>query len=110
LADDMTPLFQAIVDLVHPPAVDPDGAFQMQISALDYSSYVGVIGVGRVSRGRVKTNQQIVVLDREGKQRRGKVGQVMTYLGLQRQEATEAAAGDIICVTGIENLGISDTL
>lgn len=110
LAADMEPLFRAIVDLVPPPAVDPDGPFQMQISALDYSSYVGVIGVGRVTRGRVKPNQPVVVVAPDGESRRGRIGQVMTYLGLQRQEAEEATAGEIICVTGIEALGISDTL
>lgn len=110
LAEDMEPLFRAIVDLVPPPAVDPDGPFQMQVSALDYSSYVGVIGVGRVTRGRVKPNQPVVVVAPDGESRRGRIGQVMTYLGLQRQEAEEATAGEIICVTGIEALGISDTL
>jgi len=110
LAEDMEPLFQAIVDLVPPPAVDPDGPFQMQISALDYSSYVGVIGIGRVTRGRVQPHQQVVVLSPEGGERRGRVGQVMTYLGLQRQEAEQAFAGDILCITGIDELSISDTL
>lgn len=110
LAADMEPLFRAIVDLVPPPAVDLDGPFQMQVSALDYSSYVGVIGVGRVTRGRVKPNQPVVVVAPDGESRRGRIGQVMTYLGLQRQEAEEATAGEIICVTGIEALGISDTL
>src|SRR5690625_857087 len=104
------PLFQAIVDLVPPPAVDPDGPFQMQISALDYSSYVGVIGIGRVTRGRVQPHQQVVVLSPKGGERRGRVGQVMTYLGLQRQEAEQAFAGDILCITGIDELSISDTL
>ena len=111
LAEDMTPLFQAIVDLVPPPQVDAEGAFQMQISALDYSSYVGVIGVGRVTRGRVISNQQVVVVDRDGKQRKGKIGQVMTYHGLQRNESPDGAeAGDIICITGLDPLNISDTL
>ena len=111
LAEDMTPLFQAVVDLVPPPAVDPEGTFQMQISALDYSSYVGVIGVGRITRGRALPNQQIVVIDREGKQRKAKIGQVMTYHGLQRNESPEGAeAGDIVCITGVDPLFISDTL
>ncbi|WP_114417216.1 translational GTPase TypA [Marinospirillum perlucidum] len=111
LSEDMTPLLQAIVDLVPAPNVDSEGPLQMQISALDYNSYVGVIGVGRVTRGRVKPNQQVVVVDREGKQRKGKVGQVMTYHGLQRNETPEGAeAGDIICVTGFDPLNISDTL
>ncbi|WP_119393501.1 translational GTPase TypA [Salinibius halmophilus] len=110
MGEDMTELFQAIVDLVPAPDVDPEGPFQMQISALDYSNFVGVIGVGRITRGSVKPNQQIVVIDKEGKQRKGKVGQVMTYLGLQRSESDSAQAGDIICVTGVDPLNISDTL
>lgn len=111
LADDMTPLFQAIVDLVPPPSVDPEAPFQMQISALDYSSYVGVIGVGRITRGKARPNQQVVIEDRHGNQRKGKIGQVMTYLGLERGETPEGAdAGDIVCITGIDPLNISDTL
>ncbi|SEI51864.1 GTP-binding protein [Allopseudospirillum japonicum] len=110
MAEDMTPLFEAIVKLVPPPQVDAEGPFQMQISALDYSSYVGVIGVGRVTRGTVKTNQQIIVVDSQGRERKGKIGQVMTYLGLQRQDALLATAGDIICITGVDPLNISDTL
>ncbi|GAB2727587.1 translational GTPase TypA [Halomonas garicola] len=110
LADDMTPMFQSIVDIVEPPKVETDGPFQMQISALDYSSYVGVIGLGRIVRGSVKPNQQITVISKEGKERRGKVGQVMTHMGLERVQTEEATAGDIICITGIENLAISDTL
>ncbi|QFT56816.1 translational GTPase TypA [Microbulbifer sp. THAF38] len=110
LADDMTPLFQMIVDKVEPPKVDPKGAFQMQISALDYSSYVGVIGVGRITRGTLTPNQQVVVLDREGKSRKAKVLQVMGYLGLERTEVEQASAGDIVCITGVGELNISDTL
>lgn len=110
MADDMTPLFQMIVDKVEPPKVDPTGAFQMQISALDYSSYVGVIGVGRISRGTLKPNQQVVVLDREGNSRKAKVLQVMGYLGLERVEVEQASAGDIVCITGVGELNISDTL
>ncbi len=110
LAEDMTPLFQLIVDKVPPPDVDQDGPFQMQISALDYSSYVGVIGVGRITRGTVKTNMPVVLVDMEGKTRKAKVGQVKTYMGLERIDADSAQAGDIICITGIEKLNISDTL
>ncbi|WP_444889121.1 translational GTPase TypA [Microbulbifer sp. DLAB2-AA] len=110
MADDMTPLFQMIVDKVEPPKVDPKGAFQMQISALDYSSYVGVIGVGRITRGTLAPNQQVVVLDREGKSRKAKVLQVMGYLGLERTEVELASAGDIVCITGVGELNISDTL
>lgn len=111
MAEDMNPLLQAIVDLVPAPDVDTEGSLQMQISALDYSSYVGVIGVGRITRGSVKPNQQVVVIDREGKQRKGKIGQVMTYHGLDRNESPDGAtAGDIVCVTGLDPLFISDTI
>ncbi len=110
LAEDMTPLFEAIVEHVEPPKVDTEGPFQMQISALDYNSYVGVIGVGRVTRGTVKVNQPVKVIDAEGAVRNGKVQKIMGYLGLERVEVDTARAGDIICVTGIEVLNISDTL
>jgi len=110
MAEDMTPLFQMIVDKVQPPKVDLNGPFQMQISALDYNSYVGVIGVGRIKRGTLKPNQQVVVLDREGKSRKAKVLQVMGYLGLERVEVEQASAGDIVCITGVGELNISDTL
>ncbi|MGJ8523456.1 GTP-binding protein TypA/BipA [Carnimonas sp. R-84981] len=110
LGDDMSYMFQSIVDIVEPPKVQIDEPFQMQISALDYNSYVGVIGVGRIKRGAVRTGQQVTVVDRDGNERRGKIGQVMTYLGLERVQAEEATAGDIISITGIDNLAISDTL
>lgn len=110
IKDDMTPLFQMIVDKVKPPVVDLDGPFQMQISALDYSSYVGVIGIGRITRGSLSPNQQVVVVDHEGNQRKAKVLQVMGYHGLQRIETDKAYAGDIVCITGVDKLGISDTL
>jgi GTP-binding protein len=110
MAEDMTPLFQMIVDNVPPPAVNVDGPFQMQISALDYNSFLGVIGVGRITRGKLKPNQQVVVVDKDGKTRKGKVLSVMGYLGLERIETDLATAGDIVCVTGIDGLGISDTL
>ncbi|WOJ92590.1 translational GTPase TypA [Congregibacter variabilis] len=110
MADDMTPLFESIISKVPAPDVDVDGPLQLQVSALDYNSYVGVIGVGRISRGILKPNTQVVVVDHEGKQRKGKVLQVMGYMGLERIETAEARAGDIVCVTGIEALNISDTL
>ena len=110
IAEDMTPLFQMIVDKVQPPKVDLDGPFQMQISALDYSSYVGVIGIGRITRGSLSPNQQVVVIDHEGNTRKAKVLQVMGYHGLQRIETDKAYAGDIVCITGVDKLGISDTL
>jgi GTP-binding protein len=107
---DMTPLFQAIVDHVPPPPVDMEGPFQMRVTSLSYSNYVGIIGIGRVQRGRIKPNTQVSVVDREGKVRQGKVMQVMGFLGLERLEVEEANAGDIIAISGIENLGISDTI
>ncbi|HMY81997.1 MAG TPA: translational GTPase TypA [Agitococcus sp.] len=110
MATDMTPLFQTIVDRVKCPEVDTDGPFQMQISSLDYSSYVGVIGIGRIQRGKVKTNTNVVILDKDGKKRNGRILQIMGYHGLQRVDVAEAGAGDIVCVTGMEGLNISDTL
>ncbi|OJF70907.1 GTP-binding protein TypA [Alteromonas sp. V450] len=108
--DDMTALFQTIVDQVSPPDADIDGAFQMQISQLDYNSYVGVIGVGRVKRGSVKPNQQVTVVTADGQKRNGKVGLVYGYLGLARHEVESAHAGDIIAITGLGELKISDTI
>ena len=110
LADDMTPLFEMITQRVPAPAVDIDKPFQMQVSALDYSSYVGVIGIGRITRGTLRPNQPIVLVDRDNNQRKARVQQVMGYLGLERIEVTEARAGDIVCITGIDKLNISDTL
>jgi GTP-binding protein len=106
----MDPLFEAIVRHVAPPSVDQDGPFQMRITSLDYNSYVGIIGIGRVQRGRVRANMPVTVIDREGRRRQGKVLQVLGFLGLERREVPEARAGDIIAVSGIEGLGISDTL
>ena len=107
---DMTPLFEAILRHTPPPAVDPDGPFQMQVSSLAYSSYVGTIATGRIKRGTVRANQAVTVIDREGKRREGKVLQVLGFLGLERTEIKEASAGDIIAVTGIDPIYISDTL
>ncbi len=107
---DMTPLFETIVNAVHPPKVDLDGAFQMRISTLDYNTYVGVIGIGRVQRGSVRPNQQIAVVDRYGEQHNARILQVLGFRGLERIETASANAGDIIAVTGVENLRISDTL
>ncbi len=109
-SDDMTPLFEAIVEKVEPPQVDPDAPFQMQVISLDYSSYVGVIGVGRITRGKARTNMPVTLIDRDGKQRNARIGQVFGFLGLERIEVPEASAGDIIAFTGIEKLNISDTL
>jgi len=110
MAEDMTPLFEAIERHVPAPDVDIDGPLQLQISALDYSSYVGVIGVGRVTRGSVKGNTPVTIVDREGDTRPGKILQVMGYEGLERSEVSSADAGDIVCITGIDGLLISDTL
>ncbi|MDH5511974.1 MAG: translational GTPase TypA [Gammaproteobacteria bacterium] len=109
-AGDMTPLFETIIQHVAPPKVDPEGPFQMQISSIAYSSYVGAIAIGRITRGKVKTNQQITVVDRDGKTRNGKILQVLGFMGLERTEVPEAEAGDIIAITGIEGPRISDTL
>jgi len=110
LAEDMTPLLEMIVSNVSSPNVDLDGPLQMQISALDYNSYVGVIGVGRVKRGKISPNEQVVVVGADGKTRKGRVLQVMGYHGLERVDVPSAQAGDIICITGIDKLNISDTI
>jgi GTP-binding protein len=110
LQDTMDPMFQSIVDIVEPPKVELDGPFQMQISALDYNSYVGVIGLGRIKRGSVSPGQQVSIVTKEGAVRKGKIGQVMTHMGLDRVQTDKATAGDIVCITGIENLAISDTI
>ena len=110
MSEDMSPLMDLIIEKVNPPEVNNDGPFQMQISALDYSSYVGVIGIGRITRGKIKPNEQVAVIDSNNSERRGKVLQVMGYNGLERVEVPEAQAGDIICITGIDKLNISDTI
>ena len=107
---DMTPLFQTIIDKVSPPPVDLDGPFQMRITSLDYNNYVGIIGVGRIQRGRIRTNMPVTVIDREGKTRNAKVLQVLGFMGLERHEVKEAQAGDIVAISGIEGLGISETV
>ncbi|HUX81571.1 MAG TPA: translational GTPase TypA [Halothiobacillus sp.] len=107
---DMTPLFQTIVDKVAQPDVDAVGPFQMQVSSLDYNPYMGVIGVGRIKRGRVKTNTNVKVIDREGEIRSGRILQIMGFYGLDRVEVAEAQAGDIIAFSGLDPLYISDTI
>ena len=107
---DMTPLFEAIVEHVPSPDVDRDGAFQMQISTLDYNSYVGVIGVGRIKRGSVRGGAAVKVVDRDGKLRGGRINQVLGFNGLERVEVAEAAAGDIVAITGLDPLDISETV
>ena len=110
MSDDMKPLMQMILDKVPAPEVNIDGPLQLQISALDSNSYVGVIGIGRIKRGTVSKNQQIVVIDRDGIERKGKILQVMGYQGLDRVEIDNSKAGSIVCVTGIDKLNISDTI
>ncbi|WP_322520826.1 translational GTPase TypA [Guyparkeria halophila] len=107
---DMTPLFETITKRVPAPDVDPDGPFQMQVSSLDYNSYVGVIGVGRIKRGRVKTNTQVKIVGRDGEVRSGRILQIMGFHGLDRVEVDSAQAGDIIAFSGVDPLYISDTL
>ncbi len=107
---DMTPLYEAIMQHVPAPKVDPDGPFQMRLSQLDYNSYVGLIGIGRIQRGKVRTNMPVAIVDRDGKKRNGRVLQVLGFMGLERREVPEAEAGDIIAISGIEALSISDTV
>ena len=107
---DMTPLYEAIMQHVPAPPVDPDGPFQMRISQLDYSNFVGVIGIGRIQRGTLKKNMPVAVIDRHGKKRQGKVLQVLGFLGLERIEQDSAEAGDIVAISGIQELTISDTV
>ncbi|KRG88163.1 GTP-binding protein TypA [Stenotrophomonas daejeonensis] len=107
---DMTPLYEAIMKYVPAPQVETEGPFQMRISQLDYNNFVGVIGIGRIQRGKVKKNQPVVVIDREGKKRQGKVLQVLGFMGLERIEVEEAQAGDIVAISGIQELTISDTV
>jgi GTP-binding protein len=109
-SQDMTPLLQTIVDKVAPPKVDTDGPFQMQISSLDYSSYVGTIGVGRITRGQISAKSPIAIIDSQGNTRNGRILQLLGFMGLERVETSHANAGDIVAVTGIEPLTISDTL
>jgi len=109
-SQDMTPLLETIVKYVSPPPATSEGPFQMQISALQYSNYVGVIGIGRIARGQIRTNTQVSVVDRLGKTRSGRVLQVLGFEGLERKEIPEAFAGDIVAITGIEDLTISDTV
>jgi GTP-binding protein len=110
MTEDMTPLIEMILDKVPAPEVKKDGPLQLQISALDSNSYVGVIGIGRIKQGSIKPNDQVTVIDRDGKTRKGKVLQVMGYVGLERVEVDSSEAGSIVCITGIDKLNISDTI
>lgn len=107
---DMAPLFEAIVEYVNEPDVDVDGPFQLQISTLDYNSYTGIVGIGRIRRGSVKTNMAVKIVGDDGKERSGRIGQVLGFHGLERVETEEAQAGDIVAITGIDPLSISDTI
>jgi len=108
--DNMDALFQAIIDHVPSPKVDLDGPFQMQISQLDYNSFLGVIGIGRIARGTIKANSPVTAIGADGKKRNGRILKIMGHSGLQRVEVQEAEAGDIVCVSGMDELYISDTL
>jgi GTP-binding protein len=110
LAEDMTPLLDMIIEKVSAPDVNEDAPFRMQISALDSNSYVGVIGIGRITGGSVKPNDRIIVVDKDLNERKAKILQVLGHHGLERVETAEASAGDIVCITGVESLNISDTL
>jgi GTP-binding protein len=109
-SEDMTPLLETIVKYVAPPPAELEGPLQMQISSLDYSSYVGIIGIGRIRRGKIRSNMPVSVVNREGKVRAGRVLQILKFRGLERIEVSEANAGDIVAVTGVEELTISDTI
>jgi GTP-binding protein len=106
----MDPLFDAIIQHVSPPAVDLDGPFQMRVTSLSYSNYVGIIGTGRIQRGKVRTNMPVSIIARDGKVRQGKVLQVMGFMGLERIDVPEAQAGDIVAISGIDALSISETV
>tara|TARA_Y100000385_G_scaffold98405_1_gene101773 strand:- start:75 stop:1913 length:1839 start_codon:yes stop_codon:yes gene_type:complete len=110
MANDMEPLFKTVIQKVPPPNVIIDAPLQLQISALDYNSYVGVIGIGRITRGTARSNQPVIIVDRSGQERKGKILQVKSHLGLERIDVPNASAGEIICITGIDKLNISDTI
>jgi GTP-binding protein len=110
LEDDLSCLLEAIVEKVPPPDTDVNGPLQMQISALDFSNYVGVIGLGRITRGEIVTGAQVVVVSRDGEERKGKILQVMGYKGLERSAVDRAFAGDIVCISGVDGIKISDTI
>jgi GTP-binding protein len=107
---DMTPMFETIVDKVVAPDVDVDAPLQMQITALDYSSFIGAIGIGRITRGTIKKNQQVMVVSADGAQRKAKIADLMGFMGLEKIDTNSAEAGNIACVTGIEGISISDTI
>jgi GTP-binding protein len=110
MESNMTSLMEMIIQKVPAPKVNKEGPLQLQISALDSNSYVGVIGIGRIKQGTIKTNQQVSIINRDGEIRKGKVLQVMGYQGLERIEINNAEAGSVVCITGIDKLNISDTI
>lgn len=109
-ATDMSVLLQTIIDKVPPPNVDAEGPFQMQVSSLDYSSYVGTIGIGRITRGHIHAKSAVKIIDKDGNIRSGRLLQLLGFKGLERVEVEEAQAGNIVAITGIEALNISDTI
>ena len=110
MTSDMKPLIEMIIEKVPAPEVVKNAPLQLQISALDSNSYVGVIGIGRIKQGSAKPNDQVSIINRDGEIRKGKILQVMGYIGLDRVEVTKAEAGSIVCITGIDKLNISDTI
>jgi GTP-binding protein len=107
---DMTPLFETIVKHVPHPDVDADGPLQLQVSSLDYDTYTGLLGIGKIRRGKLKANARVSVVAPDGKSRRARVLELFGFHGLKRQKAETATAGDIVVFSGIDKLGISDTL
>ena len=107
---DMSPLLKTITEYVSAPDVDANGPFQMQVSSLDYSSYVGTIGIGRVTRGQINAKSPVKIIDADGNIRSGRILQLLGFSGLERVEIETARAGDIIAITGVEQLNISDTI
>lgn len=107
---DMTPMFETIVAKVAAPEVDTKAPLQMQITALDYSSFLGAIGIGRITRGTINKNQQIVVASVDGKERKAKIANLMSFMGLERIDVESSEAGNIVCITGVEGISISDTI
>lgn len=107
---DMLPMFETIVKNVAAPEVDIKAPLQMQITALDYSSFVGAIGIGRITRGTIKKNQQVVVVGADGVERKAKIANLQGFLGLDKVDIDSSEAGNIACITGIEGISISDTI
>ncbi|QCI23951.1 translational GTPase TypA [Buchnera aphidicola (Macrosiphoniella sanborni)] len=110
MQNNMIPLYESIIQYVPVPKVNPKKKFQMQISQLDYNNYLGIIGVGRIQQGSIKPNDSVIVIDSSGKHRSGKVNKVLNYFGLKRIETNQGNAGDIIAITGLNTLNISDTI